>query len=167
MTKNPPAKAGDVRDTDLIPGSGRFAREGNGNSLQYSCLGNPTDRGAWRAAVHGHDWRDLAHTISKVLWGWHCDFWGQVIKGIQHPPSSLSLSVSPPPGCEEAQAIQKEATHEPTAQPWSHQKPISTANVRVRALQTFLSCPSCHHKVEQNRGSCCFSLQVSEWFAVH
>ena len=166
MTKNPPAKAGDVRDTGLIPGSGRSAREGNGNSLQYSCLGNPTDRGAWRAAVHGHDWRDLAHTISKVLWGWHCDFWGQVIKGIQLPPSSLSL-------CLPATQLWGGPGHTEgghpwtTAQPWSHQKPISTANVRVRALQTFLSCPSCHHKVEQNRGSCCFSLQVSEWFAVH
>ena len=37
----------------LIPGSGRSPGEGNSNPLQYSCLGNPTDRGAWRAAVHG------------------------------------------------------------------------------------------------------------------
>ena len=49
-TKNPPANAG---DTASIPGSGRSPREGNGNPLQYSCLGNPMDRGAWRAAVHG------------------------------------------------------------------------------------------------------------------
>ena len=40
-------------DPGLIPGSGRSAEEGNGNSLQYSCLENPTDRGAWQAAVHG------------------------------------------------------------------------------------------------------------------
>ena len=38
---------------DLIPGSGRSPGEGNGNPLQYSCLGNPTDRGSWRATVHG------------------------------------------------------------------------------------------------------------------
>ena len=50
VVKSPPANAG---DTDLIPGSGRSPREGNGNPLQYSCLGNPMDRGAWRAAVHG------------------------------------------------------------------------------------------------------------------
>ena len=37
----------------LIPGSGRFPGEGNGNPLQYSCLGNPMDREAWRASVHG------------------------------------------------------------------------------------------------------------------
>ena len=50
MIKNPPANAGDV---DSIPGSGRSSGEENGNSLQYSCLGNPMDRGAWRAIVHG------------------------------------------------------------------------------------------------------------------
>jgi len=37
----------------LIPGQGRSLREGNGNLLQYSCLGNPMDRGAWWAIVHG------------------------------------------------------------------------------------------------------------------
>ena len=44
MVKNPPANAGDVGS---IPG------EGNGSPLQYSCLGNPMDRGAWRATAHG------------------------------------------------------------------------------------------------------------------
>ena len=37
----------------LIPGSGRSPGEGNGNPLQYSCLGNPKDRGAWQVTVHG------------------------------------------------------------------------------------------------------------------
>ena len=50
VVKNPPAKEG---DSGLIPGSGRFPGEGNGNPLQYSCLGNPMDRGAWPATVHG------------------------------------------------------------------------------------------------------------------
>ena len=49
IVKNPPTKAGDVA---LIPGSGRSPEEGNGNPLQYSCLGNPMERGAWRATVH-------------------------------------------------------------------------------------------------------------------
>ena len=40
-------------DLGLMPGSGRSPGEGNGNPLQYSCLGNPMDRGAWRATVHG------------------------------------------------------------------------------------------------------------------
>ena len=43
----------DVRDAGLIPGLGRSPGEGNGNPLQYSCLENFMDRGAWRAAVHG------------------------------------------------------------------------------------------------------------------
>ena len=40
-------------DPGLIPGFGRTPGEGNGDSLQYSCLGNPMDRGAWQAIVHG------------------------------------------------------------------------------------------------------------------
>ena len=50
VVKNPPANA---REAGLIPGSGRSPGEGNGNPLQYSCLENPVDRGAWRATVHG------------------------------------------------------------------------------------------------------------------
>ena len=51
MVKNLPADAGDARDESLIPGSGRSPGEGNGNPLQYSCLENPMDRGAWWATV--------------------------------------------------------------------------------------------------------------------
>ena len=50
--KNPPANAWDARDMGLIPGSGRFPGEGNGNPLQYSCLENSMHRGAWRPTVH-------------------------------------------------------------------------------------------------------------------
>ena len=52
VVKNPPAKAGDVRDPGSIPGLGRSPGGGHGNSLQYSCLENPMHRGAWRATVH-------------------------------------------------------------------------------------------------------------------
>ena len=52
MVKNLPANAGDIRDVGSIPGSGRSAGEGHGNPLQYSCLENPMDRGAWQAMVH-------------------------------------------------------------------------------------------------------------------
>ena len=55
MLENPPAKAGDTRDTGLIPGLGRSPAEGNGNSLQYSCLRNFMDREAWRDTVRGHN----------------------------------------------------------------------------------------------------------------
>ena len=50
--KNLPEKAGDVRDAGLIPGSGRSPGGRHGNPLQYSCLENPMDRGAWQATVH-------------------------------------------------------------------------------------------------------------------
>ena len=48
-----PANKGDIRDQGSIPGLGRSPGEGLGNPLQYSCLENPTDRGAWQATVHG------------------------------------------------------------------------------------------------------------------
>ena len=55
----------------LITGSGRSPRGGNGHPLQYSCLENPMDRGAWQAAFHritrvGHDWSDLAHMLAYI-----------------------------------------------------------------------------------------------------
>ena len=53
VVKNPPASAGGARDMGSIPGSGRSPGEGNGNPLQYSSLGNPMNRGAQWATVHG------------------------------------------------------------------------------------------------------------------
>ena len=53
MVKNPPANVGNARDTGLIPGLGRSPGEGNDNPLQYFCLENPVDGGAWWAIVHG------------------------------------------------------------------------------------------------------------------
>ena len=53
VVKNLPAKAGDVTCKSLIPGLGRSPGEGNGNLLQYSCLGESMDREAWWATVHG------------------------------------------------------------------------------------------------------------------
>ena len=53
MVKNLPANAGDIRAVGLIPGSGRFPGGRHGNPLQYSCLENPMERGAWQATVHG------------------------------------------------------------------------------------------------------------------
>ena len=76
MVKNLSANAGDIKDTGSIPGSGRSLTGGHGNSLRYSCLENPPERGAWkawRATVYrikrvGHDQSDLAHTrILKAL----------------------------------------------------------------------------------------------------
>ena len=52
VVKNLPANAGDARDSGLIPGLGKSPRGGNGNPLQYSCLENSLDRGAWQTTVH-------------------------------------------------------------------------------------------------------------------
>ena len=53
VVKNRPANIGDARDMTLIPGSGRSPEAGNGNPVQYSCLENSMDRGAWKATIHG------------------------------------------------------------------------------------------------------------------
>ena len=53
VVKNPPANAGDRREAGSVPGSGRSPGGGHDNPLQYSCLENPMDRGAWWAIVHG------------------------------------------------------------------------------------------------------------------
>ena len=53
VVKNPSANAGDETGTGSTSGSGRSPRVGNGNPLQYSCLGNPMDKGAWWARVQG------------------------------------------------------------------------------------------------------------------
>ena len=63
VVKNPPATAGNERDVDSVPGLGRSPGEGNGNALQYSCLENPMDRGAWGATVHGAAELDVTEAI--------------------------------------------------------------------------------------------------------
>ena len=63
VVKNPPANVGDIRALGSIPGLGRFPGEGNGNPLQYSCLENPMDRRAWRAAVHR-----VAKSWTRLKW---------------------------------------------------------------------------------------------------
>ena len=52
LVKNLPASAGDLRDWGLIPSLGRSPGGGHGDPLQYSCLKNPTDRGAWQGTAH-------------------------------------------------------------------------------------------------------------------
>ena len=66
MVKSPPASAGDTGDTGSIFGSGRSPEEGNGSPLQYSCLGNPMDREAWRASW-GRKELDIAEGQTHTL----------------------------------------------------------------------------------------------------
>ena len=67
MVKNPPANAGDVSS---IPGLGKFPGGGHGNPLQYSCLENPMDRGAWRATVHKVTELDTTE-VTAHTWGYY------------------------------------------------------------------------------------------------
>ena len=69
VVKNLPANAGDV---SLIPGSGRSLGEGDGNTLQYFCLGNPMDRAAWRAIVHGES--DTTLQLNNIFLHLSCAF---------------------------------------------------------------------------------------------
>ena len=64
--KEPPATAGDIRDTSSIPGSGRSPGGGHGKPPQYSCLENPMDRGAWQATVHGVAVSDMTEATSHT-----------------------------------------------------------------------------------------------------
>ena len=75
--KNPPVKAEDARDSGLIPGSGRSPGTGNGNPLQYSCLENFMDRGAWQTIVHG---------VAKS--------WTQLSDYSQHSNNSMCLMIT-------------------------------------------------------------------------
>ena len=63
VVKNLPANAGDIRDAGSIPGLGRSPGGGNGNTLQYSCLDNLMNRGAWWATVHrvAKSWTRLSY----------------------------------------------------------------------------------------------------------
>ena len=113
MVKNPPADAGDARDIGSIPGSGRSPGGGNGNPLQYSCLENPMDRGAWRAAVHGvtksRTWLKRLSTHAGIqLLGWVSYFaanliilkkkvWPTYVLRASHPYSSPELLLESSP----------------------------------------------------------------------
>ena len=68
MVKNPPANAEDIRDMGSIPGLGRSPGGGNGNSLQYSCLENPMDRGVWWTMVHmvAMGWTRLKQLSTRI-----------------------------------------------------------------------------------------------------
>ena len=65
------ASACNVGDLGSTPGSGRFPGEGNGNPLQYSCLENPMDRGAWWATVHGSQSRTRLSDFTFTFFSWN------------------------------------------------------------------------------------------------
>ena len=90
VVKNLPANAGDSDNASSIPGSGRSPGGGNGNPLQYSCLENPMDRGAWKAAVHGvaKSWTQLSNRAQT-----HCIHTVQKNNNKKKYPSALESSL--------------------------------------------------------------------------
>ena len=92
VLKNPPANEGNLGS---IPGSGRSPVEGNGNPLQYSCLGNPMNRGVWRGSVHGvaKSWTWLStHTHKSWLLPPPSRFSRVWLSAAQQAPPSLGFS---------------------------------------------------------------------------
>ena len=78
VVKNPPANAGDAADVGLFPELGRFSGGRNGTPLQYSCLGNPKDGGAWWATVHGAAEADKTETeLPSLFQQLSTDTWTQ------------------------------------------------------------------------------------------
>ena len=94
MVKNPPANAGDTRDTSLMPNLGRSPEEGNGNPLQYSYLENSMGRAAWWAKVHGltkeSDMTEQAHTLTHSCNSSNCKTKGKKNYQLSFP-SALTL----------------------------------------------------------------------------
>ena len=74
MVKKVPINAGNTSNGVSIPGSERFPGEGNGNPLQYPCLENSMDRGAWQAIVYGFTESDMTEPLSSVLTALKMDF---------------------------------------------------------------------------------------------
>ena len=92
VVKNLPANAGDLRDMDSIPGSGRYPGGGHSNLLQCSCLENPIIRGAWWAAVHRVTELDITE-VTELNWdkigNQSRDFWSPG-RGLANQGSSLT-----------------------------------------------------------------------------
>ena len=97
VVKNPPANAGDIRDAGSIPGLRRSPRRGNGNPLQYSCLKNPMDRGAWWVTAPGiaKSRTRLSNRHTKDHFSYHPSMLGKACN-IDHTILSL-LSKTPWP----------------------------------------------------------------------
>ena len=88
--KNLPDNAGGIRNMGSHPGLGRCPGGGHGNLLQYSCLENPMDRGAWRASVHG-----VTKTEVTSLACTHA-FWSLLAPPLQQAVYKIRSTLSPP-----------------------------------------------------------------------
>ena len=90
VVKNPPDNAGGIRDMGLHPGLGRCPLGGHGNPLQYFCLENAMDRGAWRVSVHGVTKTELTlHAHTQV-------FWSSLAPPLRQAVYKVRSTISPP-----------------------------------------------------------------------
>ena len=125
MVKNPPANAGDI---GLIPGSERSSGDWNGNPLQYFCLGNPRDRGAWWTTVHG--------VAKSQTWLSH---WARVRARERththihtHTPSQTLLSALSFSGRESSDGLIVPQPNKPPCSAWDSQHPSCLLVVRCK-----------------------------------
>ena len=88
MVKNLLASVGDIRDTGSISRCGRSPGEGHGNPLQFSCLENPMDRGAWRATVHGVTESDTTEWLTVIV----VDKYGSILSTVRNGSGFLQGS---------------------------------------------------------------------------
>ena len=120
VVKNPPANAGDTRGTGLIPGLGRSPGGGHGNPLQYSCLENPTDRGARQDIIHGvtKGWTHKRLSTHASSWLWNCrreKEW----TGLPLPPPPTMAGTSRERGSHQPEEDSIQTEIPLTTQPWS------------------------------------------------
>ena len=95
MVKNPPANPGDTREEGSIPGSGRPPGERHGNPLQYSCLENSMDRGAWQSTVQGvaKSWTRLSHGVHTHIYDWGGGGRGHLVEKRPYFPQTQRTSL--------------------------------------------------------------------------
>ena len=85
VVKKPPANAENIRDMSSVPESKRSLGGGHGNALQYSCLENPMDRGAWRATVHGVTESDTTEAT------WHAACTRDIVSSLRDTINVISI----------------------------------------------------------------------------
>ena len=164
MVKTLPASAGDIRKMGSISRSGRSPGGGHGNPLQYPCLENHMDRGAWQAVVHRvqrvrYDWRNLAttHTHLRMLYPLDASSTVSVLPFCSFPPSHLH-TVTVNKHCQMSPGRQNSAHY--------HSSPAAAA----AAAKSLPSCPiPCDRRDGSPPGSAVpgiLQARTPEWSAV-